>query len=135
MIYSSCVVFLLFKAEDKFLSAVLNDDNSTSVQFRMAPTYVVYMLVRSRVLRLSQPDISPGKQSWLIGSITSKVAHMAHQRIRVRTDFPSDLNSFASLPSYFSIPFPVLSGVVSVFGCAVLHLLKTLQNCTRNLLD
>lgn len=73
-----------FAVQEKFLFAIINDDNLTNIQFRMAPTYVVYMVLRSHVQHFGQqPDASSNKQSWVVSSLTGKISQLICQKIKV----------------------------------------------------
>ena len=72
--------------EDAFLAAVISEVNGAAVQFKLAPTYTLYMAIRYRIARVSHPNLRKDERSLWIASLVSKIAAMVHQTIHVSSD-------------------------------------------------
>jgi afadin len=70
-------------AEDQLLAAVITNVNGANVQFKLAPTYTLYMAMRHRVAVVeSSPNVTPqNKDSW-IGTLAIKMAQLMHHAIQ-----------------------------------------------------
>jgi afadin len=73
-----------FPGEDAFLSTVIHDVNGNSIQFKLAPTYTLYMAVRYRVHKLKHMDMSPNEHNHWINAFTNKIVNVTQQTIQVR---------------------------------------------------
>ncbi|XP_054830079.1 afadin isoform X14 [Eublepharis macularius] len=63
-------------SEDAFLSAVINYTNSSTVHFKLSPTYVLYMTCRYVLSSQYRPDISPAERSHKVIAIVNKMVSM-----------------------------------------------------------
>uniref|UniRef100_A0AAX7VJ78 Afadin n=1 Tax=Astatotilapia calliptera TaxID=8154 RepID=A0AAX7VJ78_ASTCA len=70
--YSLCV----HPAEDTFLSAIINYTNSSTVHFKLSPTYVLYMACRYVLSPTYRPDMSPSERTHKVIAIVNKMVSM-----------------------------------------------------------
>ncbi|XP_018413212.1 PREDICTED: afadin isoform X2 [Nanorana parkeri] len=63
-------------SEDSFLSAVINYTNSSTVHFKLSPTYVLYMTCRYVLSSQYRPDISPTERTHKVIAIVNKMVSM-----------------------------------------------------------
>uniref|UniRef100_A0A8D2KSN8 Afadin n=1 Tax=Varanus komodoensis TaxID=61221 RepID=A0A8D2KSN8_VARKO len=63
-------------AEDAFLSAIINYTNSSTVHFKLSPTYVLYMTCRYVLSSQYRPDISPAERTHKVIAIVNKMVSM-----------------------------------------------------------
>lgn len=70
-------------AEDAFLSAIINYTNSSTVHFKLSPTYVLYMTCRYVMSSQYRPDISPSERTHKVIAIVNKMVSMMEGVIQV----------------------------------------------------
>ncbi|TRY86925.1 hypothetical protein DNTS_002199 [Danionella cerebrum] len=63
-------------SEDAFLSAIINYTNSSTVHFKLSPTYVLYMTCRYVMSSQYRPDIGPSERTHKLIAIISKMVSM-----------------------------------------------------------
>ncbi|XP_037305701.2 afadin isoform X15 [Pungitius pungitius] len=63
-------------SEDTFLSAIINYTNSSTVHFKLSPTYVLYMACRYILSPSYRPDISPSERTHKVIAIVNKMVSM-----------------------------------------------------------
>ncbi|XP_061756850.1 afadin isoform X3 [Nerophis ophidion] len=63
-------------SEDTFLSAIINYTNSSTVHFKLSPTYVLYMACRYVMLPAYRPDMSPSERTHKVIAIVNKMVSM-----------------------------------------------------------
>ncbi|XP_062952457.1 afadin isoform X3 [Cynocephalus volans] len=63
-------------AEDSFLSAIINYTNSSTVHFKLSPTYVLYMACRYVLSNQYRPDLSPAERTHKVIAIVNKMVSM-----------------------------------------------------------
>uniref|UniRef100_UPI00398F1334 afadin isoform X5 n=1 Tax=Pristiophorus japonicus TaxID=55135 RepID=UPI00398F1334 len=63
-------------SEDAFLSAVVNYTNSSTVHFKLSPTYVLYMTCRYVLSSQYRPDMSPSERTHKVIAIVNKMVNM-----------------------------------------------------------
>ncbi|KAG2468292.1 AFAD protein, partial [Polypterus senegalus] len=63
-------------SEDAFLSAIINYTNSSTVHFKLSPTYVLYMTCRYVLSSQYRPDMSPSERTHKVIAIVNKMVHM-----------------------------------------------------------
>ncbi|XP_026854422.2 afadin isoform X4 [Electrophorus electricus] len=63
-------------SEDAFLSAIINYTNSSTVHFKLSPTYVLYMTCRYVLSSHYRPDISPSERTHKVIAIVNKMVNM-----------------------------------------------------------
>uniref|UniRef100_A0A4W3HY54 Afadin n=1 Tax=Callorhinchus milii TaxID=7868 RepID=A0A4W3HY54_CALMI len=63
-------------SEDAFLSAVVNYTNSSTVHFKLSPTYVLYMTCRYVLSNQYRPDMSPSERTHKVIAIVNKMVSM-----------------------------------------------------------
>ncbi|XP_061560934.1 afadin isoform X19 [Phycodurus eques] len=63
-------------SEDTFLSAIINYTNSSTVHFKLSPTYVLYMTCRYVLSPTYRPDISPSERTHKVIAIVNKMVSM-----------------------------------------------------------
>uniref|UniRef100_A0A8C4RWT3 Afadin n=1 Tax=Erpetoichthys calabaricus TaxID=27687 RepID=A0A8C4RWT3_ERPCA len=74
-------------SEDAFLSAIINYTNSSTVHFKLSPTYVLYMTCRYVLSSQYRPDMSPSERTHKVIAIVNKMVHMMEGVIQ---DIPSE---------------------------------------------
>lgn len=70
-------------AEDTFLSAIINYTNSSTVHFKLSPTYVLYMACRYVLSPSYRPDMSPSERTHKVIAIVNKMVSMMEGVIQV----------------------------------------------------
>ncbi|XP_058880197.1 afadin-like isoform X7 [Acipenser ruthenus] len=60
-------------SEDAFLSAVINYTNSSTVYFKLSPTYILYMTCRYVLSSQYRPDMSPSERTHKVIAIVNKM--------------------------------------------------------------
>ncbi|XP_075123842.1 afadin isoform X3 [Leptodactylus fuscus] len=63
-------------SEDSFLSAIINYTNSSTVHFKLSPTYVLYMTCRYVLSNQYRPELSPAERSHKVITIVNKMVSM-----------------------------------------------------------
>ncbi|XP_072299557.1 afadin isoform X14 [Eucyclogobius newberryi] len=63
-------------SEDTFLSAIINYTNSSTVHFKLSPTYVLYMACRFVLSPSYRPDMSPSERTHKVIAIVNKMVSM-----------------------------------------------------------
>ncbi|MFT7803001.1 afadin isoform X1 [Arapaima gigas] len=63
-------------SEDAFLSAIINYTNSSTVHFKLSPTYVLYMTCRYVMSSQYRPDMSPAERTHKVIAIVNKMVSM-----------------------------------------------------------
>uniref|UniRef100_A0A4W4G2F3 Afadin n=1 Tax=Electrophorus electricus TaxID=8005 RepID=A0A4W4G2F3_ELEEL len=71
-----CVCVCVCVSEDAFLSAIINYTNSSTVHFKLSPTYVLYMTCRYVLSSHYRPDISPSERTHKVIAIVNKMVNM-----------------------------------------------------------
>uniref|UniRef100_A0A8D2ZTM8 Afadin n=1 Tax=Scophthalmus maximus TaxID=52904 RepID=A0A8D2ZTM8_SCOMX len=70
-------------SEDTFLSAIINYTNSSTVHFKLSPTYVLYMACRFVLSPSYRPDMSPSERTHKVIAIVNKMVSMMEGVIQV----------------------------------------------------
>ncbi|XP_021548930.1 afadin isoform X3 [Neomonachus schauinslandi] len=82
-------------SEDSFLSAIINYTNSSTVHFKLSPTYVLYMACRYVLSCQYRPDVSPTERTHKVIAIVNRMVSMMEGVIQflslVLLDFPSSV--------------------------------------------
>ncbi|XP_053447021.1 afadin isoform X10 [Nycticebus coucang] len=63
-------------SEDSFLSAIINYTNSSTVHFKLSPTYVLYMACRYVLSSQYRPDISSAERTHKVIAVVNKMVSM-----------------------------------------------------------
>ncbi|XP_072558840.1 afadin isoform X14 [Paramormyrops kingsleyae] len=63
-------------SEDTFLSAIINYTNSSTVHFKLSPTYVLYMTCRYVMSSPYRPDMSPAERTHKVIAVVNKMVSM-----------------------------------------------------------
>ncbi|XP_069811602.1 afadin isoform X6 [Dendropsophus ebraccatus] len=63
-------------SEDAFLSAIINYTNSSTVHFKLSPTYVLYMTCRYVLSNQYRPDLSAAERTHKVIAIVNKMVSM-----------------------------------------------------------
>uniref|UniRef100_A0A8C7FF74 Afadin, adherens junction formation factor n=1 Tax=Oncorhynchus kisutch TaxID=8019 RepID=A0A8C7FF74_ONCKI len=63
-------------SEDTFLTAIINYTNSSTVHFKLSPTYVLYMTCRYVMSSHYRPDIGPSERTHKVIAIVNKMVSM-----------------------------------------------------------
>lgn len=77
------LIVCLPPAEDTFLSAIINYTNSSTVHFKLSPTYVLYMACRYILSPSYRPDMSPSERTHKVIAIVNKMVSMMEGVIQV----------------------------------------------------
>uniref|UniRef100_A0A3B5MW22 Afadin n=1 Tax=Xiphophorus couchianus TaxID=32473 RepID=A0A3B5MW22_9TELE len=75
------------RSEDTFLSAIINYTNSSTVHFKLSPTYVLYMACRYVLSPTYRPDMSPSERTHKVIAIVNKMVSMMEGVIQVSNSF------------------------------------------------
>lgn len=78
--------------EDIFLNHVITHINPTSIVYRLAPTYVLYMVSRYRASTLFHPELQAPSRAELFVPFTQKIASMIRNTIEIHQDDPTYLS-------------------------------------------
>ncbi|XP_022256990.1 afadin-like isoform X2 [Limulus polyphemus] len=70
--------------EDAFLGAITTQLDQTRVQFKLAPTYTLYMAARYRASTFFRPECKPEDRAMRLTFVMNKVSKMIHQVIQDR---------------------------------------------------
>lgn len=81
--WSNNVILCVHPAEDTFLSAIINYTNSSTVHFKLSPTYVLYMACRYILSPSYRPDMSPSERTHKVIAIVNKMVSMMEGVIQV----------------------------------------------------
>uniref|UniRef100_A0AAQ6AHN7 Afadin n=1 Tax=Amphiprion ocellaris TaxID=80972 RepID=A0AAQ6AHN7_AMPOC len=73
----------VYISEDTFLSAIINYTNSSTVHFKLSPTYVLYMACRYVLSPSYRPDMSPSERTHKVIAIVNKMVSMMEGVIQV----------------------------------------------------
>uniref|UniRef100_A0A3P8UWN7 Afadin n=1 Tax=Cynoglossus semilaevis TaxID=244447 RepID=A0A3P8UWN7_CYNSE len=73
-VHSGALYFVY--SEDTFLSAIINYTNSSTVHFKLSPTYVLYMACRFVLSPSYRPDMSPSERTHKVIAIVNKMVSM-----------------------------------------------------------
>ena len=65
------------------LQAVVLEVNSRAVQFKLAPTYTLYMAIRRLLLARAQMGMPPVQHSQMVADFVSKTSKLIQQAIQV----------------------------------------------------
>lgn len=95
----------LFTAEDSFLSAIINYTNSSTVHFKLSPTYVLYLACRYVLSSQSRADVSPAERTHKVIALVNKMVSMMEGVIQVSL---SPQSQFSKCASWF-IPAKLLA--------------------------
>ncbi|XP_062598026.1 afadin-like isoform X2 [Saccostrea cucullata] len=77
--------------EDHFFANVVLDSATAGLQFKLAPTYTIYMAVRFSLSNGYRPDLSPQDKALKITDLVIKIANLTHQAIHSNRDNPAAL--------------------------------------------
>lgn len=81
--WSNYLILCVRPAEDTFLSAIINYTNSSTVHFKLSPTYVLYMACRYVLSPSYRPDMSPSERTHKVIAIVNKMVSMMEGVIQV----------------------------------------------------
>lgn len=82
-VYIVLLQLCFHSAEDTFLSAIINYTNSSTVHFKLSPTYVLYMACRYVLSPSYRPDMSPSERTHKVIAIVNKMVSMMEGVIQV----------------------------------------------------
>ncbi|XP_052808466.1 afadin-like isoform X2 [Mya arenaria] len=77
--------------ENDFLSTVILDTNASATQFKLSPTYTLYLAVRFRLSSVYRPELTPHDRAHKLTSVVNKISQMVHQAIQDNRDNPASL--------------------------------------------
>ncbi len=69
--------------EDAFFAVVVSEVNGSAVNFKLAPTFTLYMCCRYRLSPKFRPDFPPNKRREKVMLTANKVANMMWQTVKV----------------------------------------------------
>lgn len=75
--------FSFLAAEDPFLEAVILGVNPSAIQFKLSPTYIVYLAVRFRLSHAYHPEMSPADRAHNLMNLVNKVGNNVQRAIQV----------------------------------------------------
>ncbi|XP_033229120.1 afadin-like [Belonocnema kinseyi] len=78
------VLEFLEQSEDTFLHAVITDVEPNSPQFKLAPTYTLYLAARYRASTHYRPELQPTERAHRLTAMLERVATMIQQVIQDR---------------------------------------------------
>ncbi|KAF7230814.1 myeloid/lymphoid or mixed-lineage leukemia [Nothobranchius furzeri] len=84
-------------SEDTFLSAIINYTNSSTVHFKLSPTYVLYMACRYVLSPTYRPDMSPSERTHKVIAIVNKMVNMMEGVIQVNGTLQKQKNIAGAL--------------------------------------
>ena len=70
--------------EDAFFAAVISEVNGAAVQFKLAPTYTLYMCCRYRISPWYKRELPPQQRYERLSVTLLKIANMVRSTVRVR---------------------------------------------------
>ena len=70
--------------EEGFLSAVVMNVTPTTLQFKLAPTYALYLAARYRATTHFRPEATPHERAHLLSAFLLRVAHIMMQSVQER---------------------------------------------------
>ena len=73
----------LFSGEDTLFSGMIPEVNGAAVQFKLAPTYTLYMALRYRLSRHYQPDMPHKDRQMRITALSIKLARLIELTVQV----------------------------------------------------
>lgn len=71
--------------EDALFAMVITEVNGSAVNFKLAPTFTVYLCCRYRLSPKFRPDIQPSKRQEKVTMTANKVANKMWQTVKVYT--------------------------------------------------
>ncbi|KAF0290737.1 Afadin [Amphibalanus amphitrite] len=83
------------ETEDAFLRAVITRLDPSSLQFKLAPTYTLYMAARFRASTHYRSDLSPNERALRLTNVLAKVASMIRDVVQASDMRRGDANSLA----------------------------------------
>lgn len=81
-VISHWLIFALSE-EDHFFANIILDSATAGIQFKLAPTYAIYLAVRFSLSNGYRPDLSPQDKAVKITNLVIKIANLTHQAIHV----------------------------------------------------
>jgi afadin len=73
-------------AEDPFLNSIIRDVNGATVQFKLAPTYTLYMATRYRLSMHYRPDMPPNERMHRAVGFVNKTAQLTQMTVQDNAD-------------------------------------------------
>jgi len=70
-------------AEDEFVRLVLSGINIEALEFKLTPTYIIYMAVRHRLMHGFRPHVDQKHRAQIVAALTTKVANTTYHTIQV----------------------------------------------------
>ncbi|XP_052826944.1 afadin [Octopus bimaculoides] len=78
-------------AQTQFLSELVPNVKCNAVQFKLAPTYTLYLAIRYRLSNIYRPEIEPAERASRLTNFMNKMASMMQQTIRDKNKDPASL--------------------------------------------
>lgn len=75
--------FCTIVGEDMFLSAVISQADTVHTQFKLAPTYTLYMAARYRASTHYRPEMTPNERAHRLTSLMNKVSSLIQLVVQV----------------------------------------------------
>ena len=94
-------IVLILTGEDAFLASIVSEVNGAAVQFKLAPTYTLYMATRYRISKLYRPDISPQERAHRLTTLVRKIAIMVQQTVQVCDTTSVSTTTWHKLSNHF----------------------------------
>ncbi|XP_056016214.1 afadin-like isoform X4 [Ostrea edulis] len=77
--------------EEHFFANIILDSATAGIQFKLAPTYTIYLAVRFSLSNGYRSDLSPQDKAIKITDLVIKIANFTHQAIHSHRDNPAAL--------------------------------------------
>jgi len=74
---------MLRAVEDQLIVGIIGTDSGAAMQFRLAPAYSLYMLLRCRLSSLSESQLTVVQRDKHLGMLTSKMAQYLQHIVEV----------------------------------------------------
>ncbi|GAB1603000.1 afadin-like isoform X2 [Argonauta hians] len=78
-------------AQNQFLSDLILNVKCNVVQFKLAPTYTLYLAIRYRLSNIYRPEIEPAERASRLTGFINRMASMIQQSIKDRSEDPAAL--------------------------------------------
>lgn len=92
---------LLLSAEDQLLRKVILNTKCNTVQFKLAPTYTLYLAIRHRLSNAYYPDLPPQERALRLTNFINKISGIMQQAIEVSTLFFLSNTNSCLIPNHF----------------------------------
>ncbi|XP_029640557.1 afadin isoform X3 [Octopus sinensis] len=78
-------------AQTPFLSELIPNVKCNAVQFKLAPTYTLYLAIRYRLSNIYRPEIEPAERALRLTNFINKMSSLIQQTIKEKSEDPASL--------------------------------------------